>query len=66
MAEVIREAVLIRTAGVRKCRLYMSAPHRLVKWLFHFRPSTHKVQSAIGIPMMCTEPMAQDVYRAYG
>ena len=29
-AEVIREALLIRTAGVRECRLCMSAPHRLV------------------------------------
>ena len=37
MAQVIREAVLIRTAGVQKCRLRVSAPHRLVKRLVHFQ-----------------------------
>ena len=62
MAEVIREAVLIRTAGVRKCCLRMSAPHTLVKWLVHFRDRTPTVQGTTGLPSMCTEPMAQDVY----
>ena len=58
MAEVIREAVLIRTAGVRKCSLSMSALHTLVKWLVHFRDRTPKVQCAVGIPKMCTERTA--------
>ena len=64
-AEVIQEAVLIRTAGVRKCSLRMSALHTLVKWLVHFWDRTPKVQDATGLPRMCIEPMAQDVYRAY-
>ena len=66
MAEVIREAVLIRTAGVRKCRLRMSAPHMLVKGHVHFWDRTPTVQGTTGLPRMCTEAVAQDVYRAYG
>ena len=66
MAEVIREAVLIGTAGVRKCRLRMRSPHMLVKWLVYFWDRTPTVQGATGLPSMCTEPMAHDVYRAYG
>ena len=57
MSEVIWEALVIRTAGVRKCRLRVSALHMLVKWLVHFRVRTPKVQGAIGLPRMC---------RAYG
>ena len=64
--EVSWEAVLIGTACVRKCRLRMSAPHTLVKWVVHFWDRTPTVQGATGLPSMCTEPMAQDVYRAYG
>ena len=59
MAEVIREAVLIGTAGVRKCRLSMSAPHGLVKQLVHFRDRAPKVQGAMGLPRMCTDPTAE-------
>ena len=66
MDEVVGEAVLIRTAGVQKYRLRMSAPHMLVTWLVHFRDRPPKVKGATGLPRMCTEPMAQDVYRAYG
>ena len=44
----------------------MSAPHRLVKWLVHFRDRTPNIKGATGLPRMCTERMAQDVYRAYG
>ena len=66
MAEVMWKALLIRTAGVRKCRLRMNATHRLVKWLVHFRDHTPTVQGTTRLPRMCTEPMAQDVYRAYG
>ena len=66
MAEVIREAVLIRTVSVRKCRLRMSVPHTLVKWIVHFWDRTPTVQGATGLPSMCTEPVVQDVYRAYG
>ena len=58
-AEVIREAVLIRTAGARKCHLRMSAPHTLVKWVVHFRDCTPKVQCAMGLPTMCTERTAE-------
>ena len=64
--EVIREAVLIRAAGVRKCRLRMCAPHTLVKWFVHFSDRTPTVQGATGLPSMCTEPMAQDLYGACG
>ena len=64
--EVSREAVLIRTAGVRKCPLRMSAPHTLVQLLVHFWDRTPPVQGAMGLPAcalnlwhrMCTEPMA--------
>ena len=58
-ADLIREAVLIRTAGVRKCRLCMSAPHTLVKWLVYFWDRTPKVQGAMGLPRMCTEHTAE-------
>ena len=57
--EVIREAVLIRTGGVRKCRLCMSAPHRLVKRLVHYRNRTPKVQGVTGVPRMSTERLAE-------
>ena len=43
----------------------MSAPHRLEKWLVHFRDRTPQVKGATGLTRMCIEPMAQDVYRAY-
>ena len=66
MAEVIQEAELIRIAGVQKCRWRIIAPHRWVKWLVHFRDFTAKVQGATGLPMICIEPMAQDVSRVYG
>ena len=66
MAEVVREALLIRTAGVQKFRLRMGAPHTLVKLLMRFQDRTPHVQGTMGLPKMCTEPMAQDVYRAYG
>ena len=59
MAKVIREAVLIRRAGVQKCRLRMSAPHRLVKRLVHSRNRTPKVQGVTGLPRMSTGHMAE-------
>ena len=65
-AEVIQEAVLICTADVRKCRLRMSAPHRLEMWLVRFKYHTPKVKGVAVLPRMCIEPMAQDVCRAYG
>ena len=59
MAEVIREAVLIRRAGVQKCRLRMSAPHRLVKRLVHSRNHTPNVQGVTGLPRMSTGRMSK-------
>ena len=61
MAEVIREAVLIGIAGVRKYRLHISALHTFVMSLVHFWNRTPTVQGATGLPRMCTEPMSQDV-----
>ena len=57
--EVIRDAVLIHTAGVQICRLHMIAPHLLVKWLVHFWDRTRTVQGATGLPRMSTEHMAE-------
>ena len=54
------------TAEGRKCRLRMCAPHMLVKWLVYFSDRTPTVQSATGLPSMCTEPMSQDEDRPYG
>ena len=66
VAEVIREAVLIGTAGVPKCRLRMSALHTFVKSIVHFCNRKPNVQGTTGLPRMCTEPTAQDVCRAFG
>ena len=53
-------------AGVRKCRLCMCPSHTLVEWLVYSSDRTPTVQGATGLPRVCTEPMAQDVYIAYG
>ena len=53
-------------SGVRKCRLRMSAPHTFVKYLVHFWNRKPTVQGTMGLPRMCTEPIALYVYRAYG
>ena len=50
LAEVIREALLIRSAGVQKCHLRMSSTHALVKLLVHLRDRTPPVQGATGLP----------------
>ena len=49
-------------SGVQKCRLRVSAPHGLVKWLVHFQECTLTIQGATGLPRMCSETMA-DVKR---
>ena len=49
-----RGAVLIHTAGVRKCSLCQSGPHEGFKCHASMRNGTLRAQSCAGPPKLCT------------